>query len=111
MKDLSIVFIISLLIFGCNECRKCNNENFDEYELLGCDSISLDYDTSLAEKEESVLTVSSTTYTSSSQSKYANDGHPGTKPDDPLFGYDYYDDADNAYEMERNQIDAYPDDW
>jgi len=39
------------------------------------------------------------------------DEHPGTKPDDPMFGYDYWDDEDDAYEMDRNQSDPYPDDW
>jgi len=45
------------------------------------------------------------------KSKYANDGHPGTKPDDGLFGFDPYDDEDDAYDVERNQIDPYPDEW
>lgn len=37
--------------------------------------------------------------------------HPGTPPDDGMFGFDYWDDEDDAYEMDRNQQDAYPDDW
>jgi len=43
--------------------------------------------------------------------RYLNDGHPGTKPDDPLFGFDPWDDEDDAYDVERNQIDPYPDEW
>lgn len=37
--------------------------------------------------------------------------HPGTPPDDGMFGFDYWDDEDDAYEMDRNQTDAYPDEW
>lgn len=46
-----------------------------------------------------------------SESRYQNDGHPGTKPDDGLFGFDPWDDEDDAYHMERNQIDPYPGEW
>lgn len=46
-----------------------------------------------------------------SESEYANDGHPGTKPDDGLFGFDPWDDEDDAYDVERNQVDPYPDEW
>ena len=46
-----------------------------------------------------------------SESSYAHDGHPGTKPDDPLFGFDPWDDEDDAYNVERNQQDPYPDEW
>lgn len=42
---------------------------------------------------------------------YAYDGHPGTKPDDPMFGFDPWDDWDDAYNLERNDIDPYPDEW
>lgn len=56
-------------------------------------------------------THSSSTYSPDPDSPYAHDGHPGTKPDDPLFGFDPWDDEDDAYSVERNQIDAYPDEW
>lgn len=104
MKNLSIVFIISLFIFGCNECRKGSNDYQDEYELWGCDSISLDYDTSMPEESSSLPSCSC-------PSRNVVEGHSGTSPDDAMFGFDYYDDEDDAYEMDRNQIDAYPDDW
>jgi len=48
---------------------------------------------------------------SSAGSEYAGDGHPGTKPDDPLFGFDPWDDEDDAYNLERNIIDPYPGEW
>ena len=43
--------------------------------------------------------------------RYANDGHPGTKPDDGLFGFDPWDDEDDAYSLERGFQDPYPDEW
>lgn len=45
------------------------------------------------------------------ESIYANDGHPGTKPDDGLFGFDPWDDEDDAYNLERTIIDPYPNEW
>lgn len=46
-----------------------------------------------------------------SSKNYSKEDHQGTTPDDGTFGYDYWDSPDDRYEMERNQMDAWPDEW
>ena len=39
------------------------------------------------------------------------DAHPGTKPDDGMFGFDPLDDLDDSYDVERYSEDPYPDEY
>lgn len=63
------------------------------------------------------LQNSSSAASFSSDGYYTPDDDPdyvsrrGTPLDDGAFGYDYWDDPDDRYEMDRNQMDAFPDEW
>lgn len=50
---------------------------------------------------------SSSSYSSSSET---DDRHPGTRPDDGMFGFDPRDDLDDAYSDDHFQQDSRPDD-
>lgn len=82
------------------------NEDVDE------DSLNLYLDSSdsqpLPTTPNSSKPLPATSNSSSSTRK-----HRGTSPDDGMFGFDYYDDEDDEYHMERNQSDPYPNerDW
>ena len=66
-----------------------NNDHADEYES----SSSYSYSSS-----------------SSSSSSNADDRHPGTRPDDGMFGFDPRDDLDDAYSDDHFQQDSRPND-
>lgn len=96
------------------ECRRIERELKAYYDSL--EAVEVARKDSMA-REVALPSGSSSTpssYSHSSNNSYDEEDvkeHPGTSPDDPMFGFDYWDDEDDAYEMDRNQSDAYPDDW
>lgn len=63
-----------------------------------------------ADEYESSSSYSYSSSSSSSSSSNADDRHPGTRPDDGMFGFDPRDDLDDAYSDDHFQQDSRPDD-
>lgn len=110
-----------ILLSGCTGCAGPQSE--PELDWITEDSTSVYLDTTTVSHESEIQEeqkdlVPTTTYPSHSsyydteeyQERKAK--HRGTPPDDG-FGFDYYDDEDDEWNVERNQYDAYPDesDW
>lgn len=104
------MLLLGLLYTGC----QCNKLGFYDYDLEEFNDTSICQDSVLEDiiviedGEESTLPH---TPIHMGKTRYKYDGHPGTKPDDEMYGFDPWDDEDDAYNVERNQQDPYPNEW
>lgn len=111
---IAATMILSISLNSC--CSKVEQQTTENpahlieqtTESSAANERRLGQDTILEDKSNA-LAPSATKH--NSKKDHSNGNHQGTSPEDGAFGYDYWDSPDDLYEIERNQMDAWPDEW
>lgn len=106
--------LLLLLVISCTACKQKKTYppiDNDYYDCLLSDSVvpnnirkpSLD-------SAQNTTTIPTEVYSERSRREYDDTQHPGTPPDDNMYGFDPLDDIDDEWNLEHFQTDPYPDD-